>query len=88
MGVILYEIMTGALPYTGARLPELLHMILNNDPKRPRQHVRTIPAALEAICLKAIAKDPAVRYSTAGELAAALREFLAPARRKGFWKSK
>jgi Ca-activated chloride channel homolog len=88
LGVILYEIMTGALPYTGARLPELLHMILNNDPKRPRQHVRTIPAALEAICLKAIAKDPAVRYSTAGELATALRGFLAPARRKGFWKSK
>jgi Ca-activated chloride channel homolog len=88
LGVILYEIMTGALPYTGARLPELLHMILNDDPKRPRQHVRSIPAALEAICLKAIAKDPAVRYSTAGELAAALRGFLAPARRKGFWKAK
>ena len=49
--------------------------------------MRSIPAALEAICLKAIAKDRAVRYATAGDLAAALRTFLAPARRRGFWKS-
>ena len=42
----------------------------------PRRIVRSIPAALEAICLKAMARNPDDRYGTAGELAAALRDFL------------
>ncbi len=88
LGVILYEIMTGAVPFAGTTVIELLKRILNDEPQRPRRHVRSIPAALESICLKAMAKDCSNRYATAGELAAALRGFLAPARRKGFWKSK
>ncbi len=88
LGVILYEIMTGAVPFAGTSVIELLKQVLNDEPQRPRRRVRSIPAALESICLKAMAKDCSNRYATAGELAAALRAFLAPARRKGFWKSK
>ncbi len=87
LGVILYEMITGLLPFAGASIAEVFAAILKNAPKPPRKVVRSIPAALESICLKAIAKDRAVRYATAGEFAAALRGFLAPARRKGFWKS-
>ena len=87
LGVILYEMMTGVLPFAGATIAEIFATILKNVPKPPRKVKRSVPAALEAICLKAIAGDRAVRYATAGDFAAALRGFLAPARRKGFWKA-
>ena len=88
LGVILYEVLTGGLPFSATRAFELLKKALNEEPKRPRKVVRSIPAQLEAICLKAMAKDRSQRFATAGELAAALRCFLAPARRRGFWKAK
>ncbi len=86
LGVILYEMLTGQRPFSkdhGA-LP-LAAEILGAAPTPPRKINRSIPAALEAICLKAMAKDPAGRYATAGELAATLREFLTPRKRR-FWK--
>jgi serine/threonine-protein kinase len=88
LGVVFYEMLTGALPFGGSSIAEIFTAIRRKDPKRPRRLVRSIPSALEAICLKAMAKDRNVRYAAAGELAAALRGFLAPARRKGFWKAK
>jgi hypothetical protein len=86
LGILLYQALTGETPFSGATT-ELLAKILNEKPKRPRRLVRSVPAALEAICLKAMAKDRTERYATAGELAAALRRFLTPAQRKRFWKS-
>ena len=50
--------------------------------------MRSIPAALEGICLKAMAKDRSARYPTAAALALALREFLVASKRTGFWKAK
>jgi Ca-activated chloride channel family protein len=88
LGVVFYEMLTGELPFGGRSVAEIFNAIRSKDPKRPRRLERSIPSALEAICLKAMAKDRNVRYATAGELAAALRGFLAPARRKGFWKAK
>jgi serine/threonine-protein kinase len=88
LGVVFYEMLTRELPFSGRSIADIFRAIRNEDPKRPRRLDRSIPAALEAICLKAMAKDRNVRYATAGELAAALRGFLAPARRKGFWKAK
>ncbi len=88
LGVILYEIMTGALPFTGS-IAEIFARKERDEPKPPRRLLRSIPAALEAICLKAMARERTGRYGTAGELAAALRAFLTtPARRKSFWKAK
>ncbi len=87
LGVILYEIMTGALPFTGS-IAEIFARKQREDPKRPRRLVRSTPAVLESICLKAMARDRIGRYGTAGELAVALREFLMPARRKSFWQAK
>jgi serine/threonine protein kinase len=86
LGGVFYEILTGQQPFRGAGLANLLPQILEQPPTPPRRVVRSIPAALETICLKAMAKDPLQRYQMAGELAAALGDFLHPHRRKGFWK--
>jgi WD40 repeat protein/serine/threonine protein kinase len=75
LGVVLYELLTGALPFGGTR-SELLTRIISSDPPSPRRFDRAIPRDLESICLKTIAKEPQERYASAGELALDLRHFL------------
>jgi WD40 repeat protein len=89
LGVILYQALTGELPFRGtARM--LLHQVLHDDPRPPRSLNERIPRDLETICLKAMAKEPARRYATAGELADDLQRFLAgepiKARSVGRWE--
>ncbi len=86
LGVVLYEALTNQRPFTAGRVMELLPRVLGGKFTAPRRIVRSIPAALEAICLKAMARNPDDRYGTAGDLAAALRDFLTPRRKLGFWK--
>jgi serine/threonine protein kinase len=86
LGVVLYELLTGLLPFKGGTIEETFQQVLHHEPPRLRRLVRSIPAELEAICLKAMARNPDDRFATAAELAAALRDFLKPRPRKGFWK--
>src|SRR5262249_2763398 len=76
VGVILYRLLTGELPFRGnSRM--LLHQVLHDEPRPPRSLNDRIPRDLETICLKALAKQPARRYARAADLAADLRRFLA-----------
>lgn len=77
LGVILYELFAGRRPFAGTR-DEVADEILHRSPKPPRQIDDTIPAELERICLKCLAKDPEQRYTSAGDVAAALERWSRP----------
>jgi tetratricopeptide (TPR) repeat protein len=75
LGVILYEMLTGELPFRGvARM--VLQQILAEEPRPPRRLNDKIPRDLETITLKCLAKEPGRRYETAGALADDLRRYL------------
>ncbi|MCI0456437.1 MAG: serine/threonine protein kinase [Gemmataceae bacterium] len=76
LGATLYEFLTLEPLFSGQDRQTLLHQILNEEPRPPRQVDRSIPVELETIVLKTLAKTPAERYATAEELAADLRRFL------------
>jgi len=68
LGVVFYEMLTGRGPYRSGILPDLLDEITSGDTRPPRQLDDTIPQELERICLKALAKRAADRYTTALDL--------------------
>jgi serine/threonine protein kinase/formylglycine-generating enzyme required for sulfatase activity len=77
LGVVLYELLTGRRPFPGDRGQEVLEQIKTLEPRPPRQLDETIPKELDRICLKALSKRAADRYSTALDLAEDLRHWLA-----------
>jgi serine/threonine-protein kinase len=76
LGVILYELLTGRLPFEAESLDRLLTLMREGRPVAPRALQPRIPPHLEAICLKCLEKEPAQRYGSAAELADDLRRFL------------
>jgi serine/threonine protein kinase/formylglycine-generating enzyme required for sulfatase activity len=77
LGVVFYELLTGRRPFRAATLNELLEQITRAEARPPRQVDDTIPRELERICLKALARRAADRYTTGEDLAAELRHWLA-----------
>lgn len=77
LGVVLYRMLTGRLPCSGSTQQEILAAVTLQEPKPPRQIDDKIPAELERICLRAIAKRASDRYSTAKDFASDLELFLA-----------
>ncbi len=75
LGVILYELLTGRLPFSGSGLA-VAGQILTQAPLPPSTHRSDLDPALEAICLKAMAKAVGDRYASMAELAAALTGFI------------
>ena len=68
LGVVMYEMLTGQLPYTGETLGEIAIKHMNADPVPPRQIIPEIPEELETVTLKAMCADMERRYQNAGEL--------------------
>jgi tetratricopeptide (TPR) repeat protein/tRNA A-37 threonylcarbamoyl transferase component Bud32 len=75
LGVILYELLTGELPFRGVTRM-VLQQILTEEPRPPRRLNDKIPRDLETITLKCLAKEPGRRYATGAALAADLRRHL------------
>lgn len=75
LGVVLYEVLTGALPFTAPTSEELALLHLQADPIPLSEYVPDIPAALEQIVMKVLSKEPAARYRTADQLGRVLLRF-------------
>ncbi len=84
IGVVLYELLTRRRPFRGGTKAEVMQQIVQAEPRPPRQIDDTIPAELERICLKSLAKRASERYATARDLAEDLLHYLktAPATTK------
>ena len=76
LGVVLYELLVGRRPFKGDSEQELLEQITGVEARPPRQVDDTIDKELDRICLKALSKRAAERYSAAKDLADDLRHFL------------
>ncbi len=71
-GVVLYLMATGRLPFIGDTSTALVAAILTQPPIAPRTLVPSLPAALDAVILRMLQKEPAFRFESAGSVAAAL----------------
>ncbi|MBI4617676.1 MAG: protein kinase [Planctomycetes bacterium] len=76
LGVLFYEVLAGAPPFTADSLFELMLQILSKEPESLRKRNPLIPKDLDRIVLQCLAKDPADRYPTARELLEDLQRFL------------
>lgn len=65
LGATLYEALTGRKPFEAPSFELILAMVLLAEPTPPRQHRNEIPRDLETVTLKAMAKEPGLRYATA-----------------------
>jgi serine/threonine protein kinase len=93
LGTVLFQLLTGELPFRGtARM--LLHKVINDEAPSPRSIDASVPKDLETICLKCLQKEPAGRYANAKEIAIDLNRFLrhepinasAVGRREKLWR--
>jgi Protein kinase domain len=79
LGSVLYTLATGFPPFRAGSAMGVLHRIINDPPRRIRDTVPDFPAALEAIIMQLLEKNPARRFESAAEVANRLTEFLAAA---------
>ncbi|HVM09915.1 MAG TPA: protein kinase, partial [Acidimicrobiales bacterium] len=73
LGIVLYEMVTGRAPFAADTAMAVAMAHVHTEPLKPRQVRAGIPRGLEQLVLRAIEKDPAARFQSADDLAAALR---------------
>jgi serine/threonine protein kinase len=84
LGVVLYELLCRRVPFPVADSDELMQQIRERAPVPPRSLNDRVPARVEEVCLRALAKDPAQRFRTADDFARALQDAAEPARSRLF----
>ncbi len=72
LGVIMYELATGHVPFTGINYLSIISQVLNDSPKPPRAYRPELSEELEAVILKALEKDRDARYQSTTEILADL----------------
>jgi serine/threonine-protein kinase len=75
LGVMLYEMLTGEKPFPGQSITTVIYKIVNEDPVPPRQLNPSIHPGLNSIAMRALAKEPEVRYQTCREMIEDLRNY-------------
>jgi serine/threonine-protein kinase len=73
LGAVLYEMVTGRPPFVGDSPLAVAYKHVNEDPIPPSSVSPRVPSALDAVVMRALAKEPAARYASAEEMAADLR---------------
>ena len=76
VGVILYELLTGVHPFKAHRLTDIIDQIVSKPHLAPSVQVKSLPAALDTLFARALAKNPAERFQTGAEFRAALRRMV------------
>ncbi len=77
LGVILYELLTGHVPFEAESVPELCLKVVQDEPASPKSMRPEVPEGLSAVILKCLEKNVANRFSNVAELAAALEPYSA-----------
>jgi serine/threonine-protein kinase len=72
LAVVAYEMLTGQPPFQGRSITQVIYKVMHEAPPPPRQWNAALPARYDGVFARALAKDPAARFPTAGELVAAL----------------
>ncbi|MGA9056144.1 MAG: PEGA domain-containing protein [Terriglobia bacterium] len=75
LGIILYDLVTGEMPFAGQNITTVIYKIINENPIPPRELDATIHPGLSYVICKALAKSPDERYQTCRELAYDLKNF-------------
>jgi serine/threonine protein kinase len=95
LGIVLFQMLTGARPFDGSSLGAVCAQILNADPEPPSRRNPAVPPALDLIVARCLAKNPRDRYASCDELASALYPLArsrplsaAPKTRKPVWWSR
>ena len=73
-GTVLYELLTGERPFPGKTFTEVMHKVLQEEPREIRETVPAVPEGVRAALLRGLAKKPADRFATAQAMADALRD--------------
>lgn len=78
LGSVLYELLCQRPPFRGTIPGDVARQVLYRTPDPPRTINEHVPPEVEAVCLKAMAKNPEDRFKTAGDMASALRKAIRP----------